>query len=161
MYKRINASNHFYLETNCQFFSRGEPASYILLLRRQYNPLPLTYLTISPRIQMGHRQDIDKIQMKPPTVLSDMYLLGDSVIFYYILIFKGLQVYLLSLGFYKVYKLEEILIIILRVILELFYITILYNIQIPDLILQKGLQLQLQLYNNLIFIKLIKYNPVQ
>ena len=76
-----------------------------------------------------------------------------------ILVFKGLQIYLLSLGFYIVYKLAEILIITLYTILELLRVTILYNIQILDLILQKGLQLQL--YNNLIFIKLTKYNLVQ
>ena len=86
---------------------------------------------------------------------SNLLFLTDTTI----LIFKGLQIYLLSLGFYIVYKLAEILIIILYTIPELLYATILYNIRILDLILQKGLQLQL--YNNLIFIKLTKYNLVQ
>ena len=86
---------------------------------------------------------------------SNLLFLIDTTI----LIFKGLQIYLLSLGFYIVYKLAEILIITLYTILELLRVTILYNIQILDLILQKGLQLQL--YNNLIFIKLTKYNLVQ
>ena len=74
-----------------------------------------------------------------------------------IFILKGLQIYLLSLGFYKVYKLAEIF-IILYTIPELFRVSVLYNIQILNLILQKSLQLQL--YNNLIFIKVIKYNLV-
>ena len=86
---------------------------------------------------------------------SNLLFLIDAAI----LIFKGLQIYLLSLGFYIVYKLAEILIITLYTILELLRVTILYNIRILDLILQKGLQLQL--YNNLIFIKLTKYDLVQ
>ena len=51
-----------------------------------------------------------------------------------IFIFKGLWIYLLSLSFYKVYKLAEIF-IILYTILELFCVNILYNIQILNLIL--------------------------
>ena len=86
---------------------------------------------------------------------SNLLFLIDAAI----LIFKGLQIYLLSLGFHIVYKLVEILIITLYTILELLRVTILYNIQILDLILQKGLQLQL--YNNLIFIKLTKCDLVQ
>ena len=86
---------------------------------------------------------------------SNLLFLIDAAI----LIFKGLQIYLLSLGFYIVYKLAEILIVTLYTIPELLYITILYNIQILDPILQEGLQLQP--YNNLIFIKLTKYNLVQ
>ena len=86
---------------------------------------------------------------------SNLLFLIDTTI----LIFKRLQIYLLSLGFYIVYKLAEILIIILYTVLKLLYITILYNIQILNIILQKGLQLQL--YNNLIFIKLTKCDLVQ
>jgi hypothetical protein len=47
---------------------------------------------------------------------------------------KGLWIYLLSLSFYKVYKLVEIF-ITLYTILELFCVSILYNIQILNLIL--------------------------
>jgi len=41
-----------------------------------------------------------------------------------VLIFKGLWIYLLSISFYKVYKLAEILIVQLYTILELFCIII-------------------------------------
>ena len=86
---------------------------------------------------------------------SNLLFLMDTTI----LIFKGLQIYLLSSGFYIVYKLAEILIVTLYTILELLRVTILYNIRILDPILQEGLQLQP--YNNLIFVKLTKYNLVQ
>ena len=84
---------------------------------------------------------------------SNLLFLINTAIF----ILKGLWIHLLSLSFYKVYKLAEIF-ITLYTILELFCVSILYNIQILNLILQKGLQLQL--YSNLIFIKVIKYNLV-
>ena len=48
-------------------------------------------------------------------------------------IFKGLWIYLLSLNFHKVYKLVEIF-IILYTISELFRVSVLYNIQILNLI---------------------------
>jgi hypothetical protein len=48
-------------------------------------------------------------------------------------IFKGLWIYLLNLGFYKVYKMVKIF-VILYTILELFCISVLYNIQILNLI---------------------------
>ena len=43
-------------------------------------------------------------------------------------ILEGLWIYLLSLGFYKVYKLVEVFGVILCPILELFCVTVLYNI---------------------------------
>ena len=49
-------------------------------------------------------------------------------------IFKGLWIYLLSLGFYKVYKLAKIF-ITLYTISELFCVSVLYNMQILNLIL--------------------------
>jgi hypothetical protein len=51
-----------------------------------------------------------------------------------IFILKGLWIYLLSLGFYKVYKLVEIF-VTLYTISELFCVGVLYNIQILNLIL--------------------------
>ena len=45
-----------------------------------------------------------------------------------IFIFKGLWIYLLSLGFHKVYKLVEIF-ITLYTIPELFCVSVLYNMQ--------------------------------
>ena len=45
-----------------------------------------------------------------------------------ILIFKRLWIYLLSLGFYIVYKLVKILIIILCTVPELLCVAVLYNI---------------------------------
>ena len=86
---------------------------------------------------------------------SNLFLFIDAAVF----VFKGLQIYLLSISFHKVYKLAEILTVQLYTILELFCVIILYNMRILGLTLQKGLQLQL--YSNLLFIKLIKRNLVQ
>jgi len=52
-----------------------------------------------------------------------------------IFVFKGLWIYLLSLGFHIVYKLAEILVITLYTIPELLRVTILYNMRILDPIL--------------------------
>ena len=86
---------------------------------------------------------------------SNLLLFIDATVF----VFKGFWIHLLSISFYKVYKLAEILIVQLCTILELFYIIILYNLQILGLTLWEGLQLQL--YSNLLFIKLIKRDLVQ
>ena len=52
-----------------------------------------------------------------------------------VLIFKWLWIYLLSIIFYKVYKLAEILMVQLYTIPELFCVIVLYNIQILGLTL--------------------------
>ena len=86
---------------------------------------------------------------------SNFLLLIDATVF----VFKGLQIYQLSISFYKVYKLAEIVAVKLYPIPEQFCVIILYNIWILSPLLQEDLQLRP--YSNLLFIKLIQYNLVQ
>ena len=130
---------------------RGLVPYYILSVQ---NRLFEIYIYSNPRQGSYALYFIINCQLNSSLDKSDLLLLIDIAI----LVFKGLQIYLLSISFYKVYKLVEILTVQLYTILELFYVIILYNIQILGLTLQKGLQLQL--YSNLLFIKLIKYNLV-